>query len=517
MKDIKRLYSISNFSEIMRKLHESQDMSEEDWEYLLGCALLLLKEYDDTQEKELFELAYSIVLRYSIHTQDFQPLYDVSCNYGFYPTVKYINKKRLIESPSIQNVVLDYKVNNKYSNEGYVETYEQNKTRLNIVTSEKKNIAFIAPTSSGKSSLIIQHLNQNSYIKKAVVLVPTKSLIAQSYLDLRKGVTNRKIISHEGMYNGESFFVGALTQERLLRLLEKNSKLTLDCLYVDEAHNIFSNDNRNVLLARVIKLCKERNEKTQTIFLTPFVNDATNLTIGSINEIDEQRIAFNIKEPTIHVRCRDGEIQIYDRFFGDFYNIGRSDDAFEYICNHKKNKNFIFLNSPRKIEAFAEVLFEKTDEISMDKDLEELCKTLANNVHPDFNIIRYLSHGIIYLHAKMPDHIKEYLEFQFKTNKKIKYLVANVVIMEGINLPIDCLFVCDVWNMTGSALQNLVGRVNRLNAIFDEEIGDLKKLMPEIHFVDTPSFTAANRKMENMVKKLYEARRDEVRNPLLEK
>ncbi len=50
------------------------------------------------------------------------------------------------------------------------------------------------------------------------------------------------------MYNGETEFIGALTQERLLRLLERMT-LFFDCIYVDEAHNIFSNDNRNVLLA----------------------------------------------------------------------------------------------------------------------------------------------------------------------------------------------------------------------------------------------------------------------------
>lgn len=517
MKNTERLYSISVFSRLMRKLYEKKEMDEEESSYILGCALLLLKEYDETQQKELFELAYSIVLRYSINTQDFQPLYDVSCNYGFYPTVKYVNQKQLLQRFSISNIVLDCKVKNKYTNDGYIETYEQNKTRTNIIASNKESIAFIAPTSSGKSSLIIQHLSMNEHIKKAVVLVPTKSLIAQSYMDLRKRVRNRKVISHEGMYCGENEFVGALTQERLLRLLEKNSVLNLDCIYVDEAHNIFSNDNRNVLLARALKICKKRNEKTQIIFLSPFINDVTNLTVGSINEIDEQRITFNIKEPNIFVRCRDGAVQVFDRFICDFYDVGKSENAFEYIKSRQKNRNFIFLNTPPKIEAFAEELFQNTEEIIKDKKLDELQSILAKSVHPDYKIIKYLSHGILYLHAKMPDHIKEYLEYQFKTNESIRYLVANVVIMEGINLPIDCLFICNVWNMSSSALQNLIGRVNRLNTIFDEENGDLNRLIPEIHFVDTPKFTAKNRKLENEIKKIYDAKKDLVRNPLMDK
>lgn len=87
--------------------------------------------------------------------------------------------------------------------------------------------------------------------------------------------------------------------------------------------------------------------------------------------------------------------------------------------------------------------------------------------------------------------------------------------MEGINLPIDSLFICNVWNMTSSALQNLIGRVNRLNIIFDKETGSLTKLIPKIYFVDVPKYTAKNRNLENVVKKIYEGSRDEVRNPLL--
>ncbi len=517
MKSIERLYRISKFAQIMRKLYGNKEMEQDELEYVLGCSMLLFKEYDTTRERDLFELAYAIILRYTRYTNDYQPLYDVSCNYGFFPTVQFINKKKLLKNHSIQNAVLDYKVQNKYSNNEYIETYEQNKTRLSIISSENRNIAFIAPTSSGKSSLIIQHIQKNDRIKKAVVIVPTKSLIAQSYMELRKGVIDRKIISHESMYNDGESFIGVLTQERLLRLLENHESLYLDCIYVDEAHNIFSNDNRNVLLARALKICNERNNNTQIIFLSPFINDVNNLSFGQINEIVEQRISYEIKEPDIYVKCKDGAIEIYDRFYGDFYDVGKSDNPFKYISSNLKRKNFIFINTPPKIEAFAEELYKNTDEIELDDDLVELQKILINNVHPDFNVIRYISHGIVYLHAKMPDHIKEFLEYQFKIKKKLRYLIANVVIMEGINLPIDCLFICNTWNMTGVALKNLVGRVNRLNDIYDLNNGDLNKLIPEIHFVDVPNFTAKKIKLENSVKKMFFEKRDEVRNPLLEK
>lgn len=285
MKKTRQLYSISKFAYVMRRLYKKEQLTEEESEYILSCSLLLLKEYDNTNEKELFELAYNIVLRYALLSKNYQPLYDVSCNYGFYPSVQFISKNHLLENSTVQDVMINFSVEMNYRNDGYIETYEQHRTRKNIISSKKKSIAFIAPTSSGKSSLIIQHIKSNERIRKAVVLVPTKSLIAQSYMDLRKGIFDRKIISHEGMYNGETEFIGVLTQERLLRLLEKNDSLFFDCIYVDEAHNIFSNDNRNVLLARALKMCKERNEKTQVIFLSPFINEVDNLIMNQFIDI----------------------------------------------------------------------------------------------------------------------------------------------------------------------------------------------------------------------------------------
>ena len=192
MDRIERLYTIPKFSRAMSKLYDGSKISIDEVEYLLGCALLLLREYDKTDERVLFELAYNIVLRYSVGSGDYEPLYDLSCNYGFYPTIKFINQRKLLNRLSLQDAFLGYQVE-RFNNEGYIETYEQNKTRKSIINSKKKNIAFIAPTSSGKSSLIIQHLEEHKNIEKAVIIVPTKSLISQTYMELRKNIHNRKI------------------------------------------------------------------------------------------------------------------------------------------------------------------------------------------------------------------------------------------------------------------------------------------------------------------------------------
>lgn len=60
----------------MSKLYEGIQITYEEGEYLLGCAIILLEEYDKTDERDLFELAYNIVLRYSLSLNDYETLYD---------------------------------------------------------------------------------------------------------------------------------------------------------------------------------------------------------------------------------------------------------------------------------------------------------------------------------------------------------------------------------------------------------------------------------------------------------
>ena len=61
----------------------------------------------------------------------------------------------------------------------------------------------------------------------------------------------------------------------------------------------------------------------------------------------------------------------------------------------------------------------------------------------------------------MPDSIKEYLEYKYMQIPEIKFLVANKVVLEGMNFPIDSLFILNGTNLKGKELTNLIGRVNR--------------------------------------------------------
>lgn len=97
-------------------------------------------------------------------------------------------------------------------------------------------------------------------------------------------------------------------------------------------------------------------------------------------------------------------------------------------------------------------------------------------VHKDFKLLDVLNKGIIYLHGKLPENIKDFLEYKYRTVPELKYLVANSVILEGDNLPISSLFVMCGYALNEHELTNLIGRINRLSDIFKESATSLKNI-----------------------------------------
>lgn len=501
------------FNEIIKKLTLDADLTDEEKTYILSSAIIFLRQYESNKTYTSYiELAYYIILKYTFKYNDFEPLYDISTNFGFYPISKYIIENNLLENINIEDMVINSNLEN-FKNNDYIETYEQNKQRNILLSSKANEQSYIAPTSYGKSSIIVEYLQLNKDTNKIGIIVPTKSLLAQTYKLLRDANLNKRIIIHDEMYDNDESFVAIFTQERALRLINKNNTY-FDMLFIDEAHNIFDKSNRSILLSRLIRKNKTLNVNQKIIYLSPLIMSSNNLKISNQQEIQEQKINFNIKEPDIYEYRLNDEVYKYNRFVNEFYFINRYKNQLEYINENTQNKNFFYIRSPKKIEDFAKTLSYKID-IHNDK-LNELSKILEENIHKDFYCVDFVKKGFLYIHGKVPDLIKEYLEYKFKELSELKYIIANTVILEGINFPIDTIFILNTHSLQAKELTNLIGRANRLNQIFQSK-NTLNKLVPKIHFINSNKY---NRKKSDMSKKIELLRsrifKDKIQNPTLE-
>ena len=193
-KSLTAILWIKPFSEIFNKLCVSIELSEDEKTFILGIALLFLDFYKNNSAiNSYLELAYFIILKYTITYKDYQPLYDFSVNFGFYPIVRSIISNWLLEDEKITDVLIDIQVN-KFNYNNYVDTLEQNIIKNKVLLDSSREISYIAPTSFGKSSIITDYIVQYWYKDKKIgIIVPTKSLLAQTHRKIRDAKLNIRI------------------------------------------------------------------------------------------------------------------------------------------------------------------------------------------------------------------------------------------------------------------------------------------------------------------------------------
>lgn len=336
----------------------------------------------------------------------------------------------------------------------------------------------------------------------------------QTYQLVRSSNLGRKIIMHDEMYDDETDFIAVFTQERALRLMSRKN-LSYDYLFIDEAHNILNYDSRSILLSRLISKNKKINPNQKIIYLSPLIENIENVKVSQDQLISNHIIEHNIKEPDLFEYCLDGIVRLYNRFIDEFYTIETNTNPFQYTVEQSKSKNFVYNYRPIRIEEFTKEFCQYLPASEMSPNVLELYKTLKKEVHDEFYAIDYLKYGIVYIHGKLPDLIKEYIEDKYRKLPELKYIVANSVILEGMNLPIDNLFIYNTRGLNGKELINLIGRVNRLNQIFNDS-NNLLKLNPSIHFVNTEFYNRQGSKMENKIRELRSRTfKDNVDNPIL--
>lgn len=516
-KILSKLKKDEKFSNVLTSLIANpQALRFADKSYILSCAIVFIREYESNPSfTSLLELGYYIILKYSLEFDDFEPLYDFSVNFGFYPIAQAITEKRLLQFKNLQSSLLQSQIQVEFGDKDLVLTKEQKDIKEKFLDDKALDICLIAPTSYGKSSLISDHIiRQDESFRRIGIIVPTKSLLLQTYRHFKAKVLDRKIILHDEMYNNEEKFISILTQERAVRLLERYD-ISFDVLYIDEAHKLLERDCRSILLLRLIRLNRAKNKGSKIVYISPLISDTDNLKFSQEQIICEKRINFNIKEPEIYEYSKSGEVFVYNRFWDDYIPKGHSPGIFEYIQSNKGEKSFCYLYSPRKIEDFTRELCNHLENMDLNRSLMEVIESMQNYVHRDFQAISYLRKGVIYLHGKLPDSIKDYLEYKFSKLPELRFIVANKVILEGVNLPIDTLFILNGNRLNKKDLLNLIGRVNRLGQIFTKD-PNLTKLIPKIHFVNSDEYNRANGNLRTKINKLRTFYfKDSVENPLL--
>lgn len=134
------------------------------------------------------------------------------------------------------------------------------------------SLAISAPTSAGKSFLVIEHLCRRAVSSRNftfVYIAPTRALLAEVHMKVKARLASESEIRVTDIPTFETaprqIFV--LTQERFQVLLSTTS-VKIDLVVVDEAQNL-SDGTRGMILQDCIEQCFGRYSRTHVVMLAP--------------------------------------------------------------------------------------------------------------------------------------------------------------------------------------------------------------------------------------------------------
>lgn len=529
LKQIKNDFYKLNFIDVYNKFLLGQDLTYDEKIKLLSVGILLLNSENDSINK----MGYHILVKHAIRTEDFELLDDLSRELLNTPILKIIQNNNLanngILKKSINDILIDSSTNKENGN---CYTCQQIKM-INDFFSNDSNYMLVAPTSFGKSDLIFKYVLSNYREKNICIIVPTKALINQTRIQLyglfKKEINKPKIITHQDVVPSiDRRNIYIMTQERLYSVLFENEyDINFDVLMIDEAHNLFENDERSKLLSKIIIYLSDKNDKFTVKYFSPIIKNEKSLVHKYVSE---NNIQGNIVQPLIKseniflIDFQKNSSHLYDRYFDEFIPTDkyRINDYIDFIKLYGSEKNIIYINSPKEIVKIAKNISIELDEID-DIEINKMITQISNYVNEEYDLIDGLKKGVIYHCGLIPDNIRIYIEDRVRKIKSLKYILCSSTLLEGINMPFTTMFILDLYKgdryLTYHHLINLIGRVNRFNVIFSGKKERLKGLISDIYFIkrkdtngDYEGFISERLKMESSSNK----RNDQVENPFLE-
>lgn len=355
------------------------------------------------------------------------------------------------------------------------------------------HFSFSGPTSLGKSFIIRRYIRKiiNESLSNIVILVPSKALINQYVNDIKyelnQLISLRKysVLTHGNI--GDSIkkdgYIFVLTPERLLSLYGRNIDITIDFLFVDEAHKLSSGsktDVRSLISYCAIDKTLKNNENTKLIFASPnianpevFLELFNKEKVYSI-KVNEAPVSQNLYLVDFKFNSvsyiTDGDCLKLET---DILNTVRTTNQFIYRVGKNNTSNMIYCSSKAKAINSAYQFYKSIEEreIELSDKLEEAILKISSYIHEDYYLTRFLEKRIAYHHGQLPQVVRNIIEKLFREGE-INFIFCTPTLVEGVNMPTKNIFInCDYKIRLGGdkvdypnktiAFWNLAGRAGR--------------------------------------------------------
>lgn len=341
------------------------------------------------------------------------------------------------------------------------------------------HFSFSGPTSFGKSFIMDAFINyvieERHGIDNIIILVPTRALINQvsKRLKLEMRHNNYRVMTHPvvpAMFKSENTkYIFVFTPERMISYLAEKSNPAISYLFIDEAQKIIAQkDSRAPLYYQAVSMAERKSIKlyfaspnipNSDIFLKLFDKSTDEQMVITEAPVAQNRffIDFVDKIEIMFTECG------IDYFFKDFGKYGNLNQLLFEIG--RNNKNIVYCNSIEDTIRYA-LEFSKELPKREDERIDEVIKLIQEYIHKDYYLIDCLKKGIAFHFGKLPQRIRERVEFLFE-EKALDYMFCTSTLLEGVNLPARNIFILNntigTRKFTDIDFWNLAGRAGRLS------------------------------------------------------
>lgn len=484
---------------------EFEDTDSFNLSYLLKCANIFVQtENDILKEKGLRIAQYAMEFGDVVQKEYAYIILDLLLNI---PSINLSKKHKYIDKnieyymplkPLLQKLERENNHSFKAGTETIICNSFQKKFTKKAEMADCKMLSISAPTSSGKSFIVLRWLINNLELENnnsssIAIIVPTRALINQYEKEIKRELANNHSKIHIetlSFRNGNIFnknkLVYIFTQERMSAFLSKNPNAEFNVLFIDEAQKIGDNQ-RGVLLETIIEKISEC-PRTKIIFASPFANNPSEV-FADVNYLKSELMTINQNFYKIKQEKRKPLIwNIYFQYNSCWIKIGKIHlneteriqgranstllSVFANIISAGDDcNNLIYASDANEAENIANLIYSKSNyDISNNADIQNLIELCKEAVHNNFSLNKYLEKGIAFHCGSMPQTIRAKIEelFDYRT---IRTLICTSTLLEGVNLSCKNIFMRNPkrsrkHKMSDSDVFNLAGRAGRLGKEF---------------------------------------------------
>lgn len=378
-------------------------------------------------------------------------------------------------------------------------------------------VYFSAPTSFGKTSLLLEFIIHNYYnIANALIIVPTNSLLEELYMKFIE--INKRFEMGYQVSTQPYFKVGIrnfliITPERFLLLYESCDISAFDVVVMDETYKIVDSQNERIsdfIESRSLRFRKVADIIGQTsnrlILLSPFTYYLTDsmqrfLVRHSIKKID-RKIEYVNKE----VYCIDGAASFRDHFkirvVGYTRTASISDKVNLLLRVLQEQKNIVYVSQYSKAYDIIDRL-DWTRQLKVTDRYLKFITHLEKNYSVDdtyeWKIISALKKGVGIYISPLPRYIKREIIRLYEDNV-LGTLVVTTSFTEGVNTNASNLIFTSLINgpttnrLSDIDVLNVSGRAGRFA---QKSIGKIYCVTKEVYDKVIQLQDAAQVKLEN--------------------